>query len=194
MTTKEVTSNSSVIHDGATANDLKYIFGLSYAAVRYKISGIRPCGKRGANDIYKIKDVAPLLCKVDYQDDAVMVERILNMNADELPVKLSKAFWDGKRSRQQFEKEEGDLWPTDQVVELAGEAFKTIRLSLLLMPDTLERESSLSERQREVVQSIVDATLLQMKARLIDAFNDRREHEISEPEASGKREPDTEGL
>lgn len=167
------TSNSILVNKGATQAELGEMFGIHHREVRSRLAPLDPCGKRGQFALYSVKDAARLL--VDPFDEEETVERILRMNHTQLPKMLSKEFWQGQRLKQQVEREAGDLWPTTQVVELAGEAFKTLRLSLMLMADTVEREAGLSEKQRSMILALVDATLTDMRERLVDGFANRRE-------------------
>ncbi|MCO9782241.1 hypothetical protein KU393_25015, partial [Salmonella enterica subsp. enterica serovar Mbandaka] len=42
-------------------------------------------------------------------------------------------------------------WETEKVIEHFGEAVKVLRMSMLLIPDTLARQAGLSEPQRQVI-------------------------------------------
>lgn len=186
-----VLSSDPIIYKGATIGDLAAMFKLDHRVVKQKLVEMRPSGKRGASDVYDVGEAARLLVRPF--DDAEMVERVLKMNHTELPKMLSKEFWYAQTQKQKYEAAAGDLWPTLQVVEMAGEAFKTLRLSLQLLPDTLDREAALSEKQRETVQRVVDATLNEMRERLIDAFENRRGFTVSGSE-SPDEDDGTEGL
>ena len=165
-------SSDPIIYKGATTGDLAAMFKMDHRLVRSKMVELKPCGRRGASDVYEVAEAARLLVRPF--DDAEIVERILKMNHTELPKMLSKEFWYAQTQKQKYELAAGDLWPTVEIVKTAGEAFKTLRLSLQLLPDTIDREANLSEKQRETVQRVIDAALNDMRERLIHAFENRR--------------------
>lgn len=161
-----------IVHNGATLTELGFMFGLAYGTVKNKMAGARPSGTRNGKDVFRLRDAAPRLIKVT-EDDA-MVNRILNMNHTELPKMLSKEYWQGQLNRQKYEKERGDLWETTKIIEYVGNAYKTLRLSLQLMIDAVERETTLTEVQRRVIQDMIDATLDDMRESLQNGIKDQR--------------------
>ena len=184
------TSNSILVHGGATQAELGQMFHIHHREVSSRLAGLMPCGKRGSFDLYNVRDAARLL--VDPFDETETVERILRMNHTQLPKMLSKEYWTAQRLKQQYEREAADLWPTTQVVELAGEAFKTLRLSLQLLADTIEREAGLSEKQRAIVLASVDSALNDMRERLVDGFKNRRAAAGGGPAPPGEDDGDAE--
>lgn len=78
----------------------------------------------------------------------------------------------GRAARKQdFDIKAGNLWETEKVIEHFGEAVKVLRMSMLLIPDTLARQAGLSEPQRQVITSSIDAMLNDLSSALIDKFN-----------------------
>ena len=174
-------SSNPIIYEGATMTDLRYMFGLKHGEVRIKLASLKPCGERSGFPIYKIRDAARLL--VPPADDAEQVARILRMAHTELPNTLRKEFWQAETSRQKFQREAGDLWATSEIVEFVGGAFKTLRLSLQLLADAVEREGTLTDTQRLTIQRLVDATLDDMRERMIHGFENRREPAVGGSDA-----------
>jgi hypothetical protein len=183
-------SSDPLIYKGATVGELSTIFKLDHRVVRSKLVDLKPSGSRGASDVYDLAAAARLLVRPF--DDAEVVERILRMNHTELPKMLSKEFWYAQTQKQKYELAAGDLWPTTQIVEMAGDAFKTLRLSLQLLPDTIDREATLSEKQRETVQRVIDSALNDMRERLINGFENRRVASGSGSESSEEDDEDEE--
>lgn len=168
---------------GATVSDLARIFKGGHAddvQARLAKAGARPSGTRNGANTYRIKDVAPLM--FDPFQDVELVDRILSMHHNSLPKLLAREYWNGKIARAKYLEANGDLWPTTKVVEKLGEAYKTLRLSLQLMSDAVEREDGLSIKQREIMQRLIDSTLNDMRERLLEnGVTDGLESEVSGP-------------
>lgn len=173
---------NALLYEGATITQLVRIFGGDPADVKAKLHGLIPTRFRAGAPVYKLKDAAALL--VPLPPD--VVERVLRMNHTDLPKMLSKEFWFAQNQKANYDERMGDLWRTTDVIELAGEAFKTLRLSLMLMADAVEREDTLSETQRQIITRLVDTTLRDMKEKLVDGFTKqkRRKSAVSKPEPS----------
>jgi hypothetical protein len=144
----------AMIFQGCNITQIAKLFRMERRDVTPKIMDVPPIGERGGYPIYAVHEVAPYLIKPLYD-----VETYLRrMNFKDLPKELSKEFW------------AGNLWETEQVVEHFGEAVKLLRMSMLLIPDTLARQAGLTEAQRNVVQSSVDGMLNDLAVALIDKF------------------------
>lgn len=150
----------------ATIGQLCTIFGLTMKTVKKRIGPVKPSAKRGAQTFYRVKDVAPFLVKPAYNIE----EYIRNMEPGELDKYFSKEFWAGMRSRQLFAKEAGDLWPTDKVVAVCGDAFKTISMQVRMLGDSLGAEVELSSRQREILAKHIRSCMNGIHEELINKF------------------------
>lgn len=192
---KSLDANSAaMIYEGVTITQIARIFHVDAKLVPGKIHAVKPAGERAGFPVYHIHEVAPYLVKPQ-GDIAAHIKR---MNHRDLPPLLQREFWTGQRARLAFERDEGDLWPTAQVVEYIGAAFQAIRMSLLLMADNIEREITLSSQQRAAMRRLADATLDDMRGRLTGDFQQRAAEEYRvlterledeaapEPEAEGE--------
>jgi hypothetical protein len=149
---------------GFTQTELAKMFTMSGGEVRSRLQDVPSSGMRNGRATYRMRDAAPKLMRM--VEDAELVERILRMKHTQLPPALAKEFWQGQLNKQRFETLAGDLWPTVQVMEYVGGAYKTIRLSLQLLMDAVERETTLTDVQRRIIQDLVDATLEDMRETL----------------------------
>lgn len=177
---------------GCTPTELSKLFGMPLQTVRDSLSEVPPCGRRGASDLYHIKDAARVLVRSD-ETDAEQVSRILRTRHSDLPKLLSKEYWAGQTAKQRYEIVAGDLWPTTKVVEWLSDSYKTIRLSLMLMADTVERQEALTPTQRQVIVQMIDATLNDAAERLKSGPENKRDTEVSGSSPSKKDDGD-EGL
>lgn len=145
---------------GLNITQMSKLFEMDKRDVSYKIeqAGIKPTGMRQGIPIYKLKEVMPVVVKPAYDIEAYLRK----MNPQDLPKHLSKEFWAGQRARQEFELREGNLWPTDKVVEHVGELVKLVRMAALLTVDTVERQVELTEKQRAIIKQSMDGMLLEL--------------------------------
>jgi hypothetical protein len=92
------------------------------------------------------------------------------MHHSELPKMLTKEFWAGQRSKQEYELKAGDLWGTATVIEKMGEVFKLVKMSALLTVDTVERQVELTVHQRLLIKNIMDGMLIDLSTTLQEKF------------------------
>jgi hypothetical protein len=92
------------------------------------------------------------------------------MDHKDLPKMLTKEFWAGQRSKQDYEEKAGLLWRTEKVVQEMGELFKLVKMSTLLMSDAVERQAELSDRQREIIKTLTHGMLDDLVKRIEEKF------------------------
>lgn len=160
---------NAIIYEGATARQLSIMFKMDPKVVLRKVSGLVPVGNRAGTSIYSIPEAASRLVKPSYE-----IERyIMEMNHLDLPPLLAKEFWNGQRSRLAFEENNGDLWRTADVVRIISELFSAVRMTLLLLPDTVEREAGISREQKSVVRRVIDGVLVSGREAIVKRFKER---------------------
>lgn len=137
---------------GVTVYWLSQVFGLTPETVRMRLADCTPVSVHGKSNRYRVKDAAPYLV-----DPKIDVEKYLKrMRATDLPPLLQKEIWDAKLKRQRWEVQAGDLWHTEDVISVLSEVFSTIKSTIQLWPDTLERTACLSDEQREILIRLGD--------------------------------------
>lgn len=176
MATLRELQGANPFYNGCTISELSRLFMKPQQTIRDNMRHISPCGKRANTDVYHIRDAAAVLLRAE-EDEPAMVRRLLKMHHSELPKTLSKEFWLAETHRQRFMVASGQLWPTTKIVEWLSDAYKTIRLSLMLMADTVDRQEALTNTQRQTVIQMIDATLNDAAERLIHGFKNKRELE-----------------
>ncbi len=183
---------------GVTHSELKILFSMSDSDVKKLLlqAGVKPTGLRDNRyQIFNLKDAVKALVAPDLSNADEMMDALIRTPPSKWPAKWQKTYWDAKTARQTFERRAGDLWDTAKVVEIASGTFKLLRMSVLLIPDTLAREAGLSETQRTIVQRMIDNMLNEMQESLRDALENRRDDSVSEPgtpdeDGSGEPGPD----
>ena len=142
----------SALYKGLNQSQLMKLFRLDNRTIKAKIfeSGVKPIGRVYHADIYSVYELAPYLVKPVGDIEAY----IKRMDHHDLPKMLTKEFWAGLRSKQEYEEKAGLLWRTERVVEEVGDLMKLVKMSTLLMLDAVERQTELSDRQREIIRSL----------------------------------------
>lgn len=171
---KHQTANSldvdsrAMLYDGCNLSQLAIIFGVDHRTLVRKIHGLTPTGVRGGVAIYRIRDVAPRMWKPSIEE----VEKAMKTMAhNDLPKLLTKEYWAGLRSRQDYELKAGDLWPTTKVIEKVGELMKLVKMQTQLMSDAVERSTELTERQRRTIKQLTNAMLNDLQKEVIKHFS-----------------------
>lgn len=147
----------AIIYEGLNLSQICALFGQDHRTVVKKLfeGNVKPVGKRYNAEIYKFGDVAPWLVKPAFDIETY----IKKMDHRELPKALTKEFWAGLRSKQDYEEKAGLLWRTEKVVEEVGELMKLVKMSSLLMLDAVERQTELTDRQREIIRQLTHGML-----------------------------------
>lgn len=157
---------ASILYEGATMRQLAIMFKMEPKLVTQKVSSLVPVGRRRGTAVYSVAEAAQRLVKPSYE-----IERVLmNMNHSDLPPMLQNAFWSGLKTRATYEEMIGDLWRTDKVVRLISVLFNSIRMTLLLLPDTIQREAGLDRERMTVVRRVVEGSLVEGRKAVIAEF------------------------
>lgn len=160
----------AIIYHGASVNQLAEIFNTRVPDVMRRLAGLDPVGVgRQGNPIYKISDAASKLIKIPITEQMI-TDHLRRMNPKELPPLLSKLFWDAMKVRAQYREQAGELWLSTDVLSAASEAFQSLRMSLLLIPDMLRDETEITETQVLLVQKVIDEALEVARERLVSNF------------------------
>lgn len=164
----------AMLFQGANITQIAKLFRMERRDVTPKIMDVSPCGERGGYPIYYIHEVAPHIVKPIYDVETYLKR----MHPNDLPKHLSKEFWTGQVAKQNYDKAAGNLWETDKVIEVMGEAFKLLRMAILLAGDTVEREMVFTMEQREKLRVILDGALNECADRLVANFRDGAVKEV----------------
>lgn len=169
---------ASILYKGANMSQLSVLFKVDDRVLKEKMYGIQPVGKRHNANIYDVAEVAGRMGKLTPEQVDAAMKRL---NHADLPKQLSKEYWAGLRSRQEYMLKDGQLWPTDEVIRTLGEVFKLVKMSAMLCTDAVERQVELSDRQRNIIKQQMDGMLVDLNAKLVETFKKR---EQPKPEVS----------
>jgi hypothetical protein len=156
-----------LIQYGGTLSDLAAIFRMDRADVKRKIAPLVPSGVRGTVGVYLIHEVAPYLVRPVLDNIGDYIRR---MHPNELPKQLTKEYWAGQRSRQDYEEKAGTLWRQDDVIRKVSELVKLIKMTAQLAADTVERQAELTENQKNIIRQIHDGMLVDLRESLMEHF------------------------
>lgn len=138
---------------GVTVFWLAKQFGMEVSTVRKRLADCPWVGKKTSGYLYSLKVAAPYLVKPRIDIKAYLDQ----MKPGDLPQQLQPAYWEANLKRQKFELSMGQLWETADVMDVFAEVFKAVKFSVQLWPDTLERESGLSDEDRKTLVILADA-------------------------------------
>jgi hypothetical protein len=175
---------ASIFH-GCPVTTLAEIFRQKRQNIERKLRGcpvaaVNPDG----NPLYDIAEAARFLVRVRLTDKQVR-ETIIRMDPKDFPPMTSKIFWEGLVQRRKYEEQIGELWHTSDVAKVLADSFNAVRMSLLLLPDTLVETAGLNEKQRVTVRDIMDSALEGLENALVT--------ELRKPSGSGPEPSSEEG-
>lgn len=144
---------------GVTSSWLAQVFGLDAKIVKSRLAGCpaltegNETGRGYQGRTYELKVAAPYLV----QPKISAANFMKAIKKAELPPALQQSFWDAMLKRQKFEENAGDLWRTDKIREVLGSSFQTIKFTMQLWVDTVERNTGMTGEQRKMIIQLVDA-------------------------------------
>ncbi len=171
----------AAIYKGVNQDQLMRMFRMDHRTAQRKLleaktAGIGPVGRVNGADLFLIHEIAPYFCKPVFDP----VEYIKQMDPRELPKMLTKEYWAGQRSRQEYEEKAGLLWRTEKVVEEVGELMKLFKMSSLLMLDAVERRTELTEVQRSIIKGLTHGMLDDLMKRIQERVKVPEDGELQE--------------
>jgi hypothetical protein len=140
------------VFGGVTVGWLSKVFGMDPSDVKKRLADCPPLHRRKAGYVYSLPVAARYLVKPVF-DAKKYLE---NMKPSELPTQLQKDFWSAQLARQKWEENAGHLWRTEAVIDVLGETFKTIKFTMQLWSDSVERVTGLTAEQKVLITQMVD--------------------------------------
>lgn len=149
----------AIFAKGVSINFLCKVFRMAPATVREKLARCTPIPGTGdsgegkqRNYRYDLADAAAHLVM-----PKLTPEQVLNaVKTSDLPASFQQQFWNAQLRRQEWEERAKDLWRTEKVRDVLGSTFQTMKFTMQLWLDVVEREKGLTDPQREILQRLVD--------------------------------------
>ncbi|WP_181449515.1 MULTISPECIES: DUF1441 family protein [Pseudomonas] len=164
-----------ILFEGASISQLGRLFGMDNRTVTSKLAtNVQPVGRRAGHSIYAVKDAAPYLVEqnLDLSDLEKIAAYVQRLDPSRLPRQLTKDFWQAMLNKQKFEEQAGDLWRTAKVVEVYADLVKAIRTPLILAGDTVNNQTELSPRQRQILNEVIDDLLEMLHEAVVKQFGE----------------------
>lgn len=153
--------------NGMTIPRLAQLFRLDRRTVTEKLRPLRPTGERRGAPTYHVVDAAPYLV-----DPIVDIEEYLkNIGPSGLPPSLQAQYWNAQNGKLKYKEQAGDLWRTQQVLEVLTGVFRSLTQSLRLLADRVEAQTGLTPEQRAIIErEVSDKAIDMLRQRLIEDF------------------------
>lgn len=158
-----------IITEGVTVPWLARAFNLNDNTVRSRLAACPVIGKIGNANAYSLADAAPYLVKSRTDVEAFLKK----VKIDDFPLKLRKEYWEAKKKEQDFLKEAKELWHTSDVIDAVTGIFLSVKLTVQLWPDTVERQIGLSNEQRELLVALGDSLLGSIHEEVLTRVRDK---------------------
>lgn len=159
--------SAAVIFKGASVRQLMQLFGADHTTVSRAVREMVPIGTRRGFPVYSVAKAAKKIVKPD-----LPVEDLLRkLDISDLPPTLNKEVWAAKRGQLLFEKEQGELWPTDRVEFTIGHIFRRVQMALRVIPDRVADAMQLDDKSRAMLEELCDAQLEDIRETLIRDFD-----------------------
>lgn len=158
------------IHGGVTITFLAQVFGMAKHTVRKRLADLPPMRRTRNAPVYNFVQACSYLVepKIDLK------EYLKTIRPSELPPGLHKDFWDAMNKQQKWAEAAGDLWHTEDVMEVFGEVFKLIKTTCQLWVDNLERIKELTPQQRDALVRATDGLLDDVYRELVELPKQRK--------------------
>lgn len=154
-----------------TVTFLMNVFKMDRRTVQRRLAELRPIKYgRGNTPEYDFRQAASYL--VDPRID--LKKYIATLKPTDLPTYLQDAYWSAALKRQKFEEQAGDLWRTSDVLDVLGDVFQTLKTTIQLFPDAVDRSGELTDKQRATVTELCDQLQQELHAKLVEMPQRRR--------------------
>lgn len=157
------------VRNGVSSYWLSQAFRMTPESIRRRLATC-PVISKGAKGVrYDLKKAASYLVdpKIDFD------HYLRNMKSTDLPASLQKEIWDARLKRQKWEVHAGELWRTSDVMAVLSSTFAIVKSTIQLWPDTIERQTGMTNQQRESLIALGDALQDEIYQNLIEAAKDR---------------------
>lgn len=142
---------------------LATVFDMDPSTVAKRLLPLEPLDRQGRKTLFDFKEAAAYLVepKIDLE------KYIASLDFKKLPHHINKLFWDAKRVKLKYGHEAGDSWATEDVLEVFGRVFMTIKDRTQLFVETMRDRGKLADDQMEIFEQLIDAFQQDLHAQLV---------------------------
>jgi hypothetical protein len=132
---------------GVTVGWLSTVFDMNPETIKKRLKRCPILKYDKRTPVYELKRAAEYMVEPKFDVE----EYMKTIRIEDLPVKLQETYWSAILKRQKYKLEAGDLWHTEDVMEVLGDTFQKIKFTIQLWADNIERETGLNEKQRTIL-------------------------------------------
>lgn len=152
-------------------SQLADLLGMNRNSIARRLADIPRAGGNGSNlKLYLLGDALGALVMPSMQENGKMSPQD------------RKAWYQSENERLKFEKEEREVIPVDEVVQVYSSMLKAVVMVLETLPDILERDCGLTPAAVNRVQGIIDDLRDEMARKVADSENEEGWPAIANPE------------
>jgi len=158
------------LHRPVSITFLSQAMDMDRKNVTKKLSALTPISyHRGNVPLYDFRQAMQYLVapKVD------VAAYVRKMGVGDLPAALQKDVWDARLKEQKWRQNAGELWPTDAVLDVLGEAFKRLKTTAQLWIDQIAESQALPAEVRQELTERVDALQADLHRALVEMPRER---------------------
>lgn len=149
---------------------LSDVLGRDKKTVTKRLAGLAPMSyHRGNVPLYDFRQALEYLVTPRFN----AAEAIRKMGTDDLPVGLQKDVWDARLKQQKWMAQAGDLWRTEDVLDVLGETFQRLKTTTQLWVDQLSESHALPAEVRSDLTGMVDALQRDLHRTLVEMPEER---------------------
>lgn len=155
----------SDVYRGVSVTWLAQAFGMDNSTVKRRLANCPPIGKQRNYDIYSLRQAAQYLVEPKIDIGAYL----RSMNPSQLPSYLQDAYWSAMLKRQKYEENAKELWRTADVLDVFGEFAMTMKSTVQLWVENLDRVHGLTPEMRLTMTQQGDNLLEEIHRLMIEA-------------------------
>jgi hypothetical protein len=157
------------LNRGVSVAWLAHVFDMDQTTVKRKLGNcpVKTQVRRGdkmTTTLYELPKAAAFLVTPAYSS----TEYMRAVKRGDLPPGLQQAVWDALLKRQKWEENAGQLWRTDKIRSALGSTFQTLKFTMQLWTDTLERQVHVTDEQRELLVTLIDGLQSELYEALVE--------------------------
>lgn len=133
-------------------NWLAEFFNMSPDTVKKRLAKCPVAGYVGSGrPVYIFQDTVSFLIKPKWD----IATYLKTLNIGDMPLPISKVYWEAERTKNKTLLETGQAWPTSKVLETLGQVFMMIKDRIPLIREGM-RDEGLTDPQSDVLEKLCD--------------------------------------
>ena len=167
----DTTEDLMQIKSGVTVSWLATLYGVARKTIEMKLSGcpIKSRSSAGA-PIYDLTVAAGYIS--GRKHDVLAALKVAK--EEDFPLPMQQRFWKTKLLRNEWEAEAGQLWRTEDVLDVFSATFKLMKDAMMLWVDNLDAAGTVTKEQRSFMVSQVDSLSRELHRKLVEMPSRRK--------------------